>query len=202
VFLTAASLAFAADPAGGKGLLARRGTGSIHTVTVPGSATGYETRQGPQVDAHFVSGVSGTVAPARVPADHVPRPAASAVSSGSNFSGFNGISRLDQRLAGGGNQFSIEPPDQALAVGNGYVLESVNLALAVYLTDGTQVGIASSNDFFNLSPAILRSSNPPVFGPFLSDPRAYFDSATGDGSLPCWRSTPIQQPGGSWDIPR
>ena len=39
---------------------------------------------------------------------------------------FDGLNFRQQRLANGGNQFSVEPPDQALCVGNGYVLESVN----------------------------------------------------------------------------
>lgn len=39
---------------------------------------------------------------------------------------FDGLSFRDQRLANGGNQFSVEPPDQGLCAGNGYVLESVN----------------------------------------------------------------------------
>ena len=82
-------------------------------------------------------------------------------------------------MAAGGNQFSLEPPDQALAVGNGFVLESVNLAIALYTPGGTLIGTDSLNDFFGLAPAILRTATPPVFGPFLADPRAYYDSNTG-----------------------
>jgi hypothetical protein len=119
------------------------------------------------------------MAPARVPADHVPNPPASAIGGGTGFTGFSGISHLDQRLADGGNQFSLEPPDQALAVGNGYVLESVNLALAVYTATGSQLAIDSLNHFFGLPSVILRTANPPVYGPFLADPRAYFDAASG-----------------------
>ncbi len=176
ILTAAASLAFSA---GNTTRLTPRGTGSIRTTVTNGAETGYETRQGPEVDAHFSRKVSGTIAPARVPADHVPAPAGSPIGmAGAGLSGFGGISHLDQRLAGGGNQFSLEPPDQALAVGNGYVLESVNLALAVYTTGGTSLGIASLNDFFSLAPAILRTATPPVYGPFLSDPRAYFDAPT------------------------
>src|SRR5690242_16461083 len=32
---------------------------------------------------------------------------------------FHGLDGFDQRFANGGNQFSVEPPDQALCVGNG-----------------------------------------------------------------------------------
>jgi hypothetical protein len=96
------------------------------------------------------------------------------------FSGFQGISHRDQRLAGTGaftnTQFSSEPPDQALAAGNGFILEAVNSALAVYdqRTGALLVGPTPLNQFFNLAPAVVRSA-PPIFGDFVSDPRAYFD---------------------------
>jgi hypothetical protein len=45
---------------------------------------------------------------------------------------FQGINHYQQRTANGGNQFSLEPPDQGLCVGNGYVMETVNDALRVY----------------------------------------------------------------------
>uniref|UniRef100_Q021Z3 Uncharacterized protein n=1 Tax=Solibacter usitatus (strain Ellin6076) TaxID=234267 RepID=Q021Z3_SOLUE len=155
-----------------------RGTGSIHSTKASGAETSFETRQGPSVDAAFNKQIAGTVSPARVPADHVPKPATASIgAAGSGFSGFQGISHLDQRLAANGNQFSTEPPDQALAIGNGLVLESVNLAIAVYNTAGTQLGITSLNEFFGLPDAIVRGTTP-VYGPFLSDPRAYFDAPT------------------------
>src|SRR5207249_4306871 len=40
--------------------------------------------------------------------------------------GFEGLNHYQQRYARGGNQFSVEPPDQGLCVGNGYVVEAVN----------------------------------------------------------------------------
>src|SRR6266545_1505328 len=40
--------------------------------------------------------------------------------------GFEGLNHFQQRYSRGGNQFSLEPPDQGLCVGNGYVLETVN----------------------------------------------------------------------------
>jgi hypothetical protein len=67
------------------------------------------------------------------------------------FVGFNGLSHFDQRFAGTGiytnTQFSLEPPDQGLCTGNGFVLESVNNALAVYDKSGTllQGPIATAN---------------------------------------------------------
>ena len=44
---------------------------------------------------------------------------------------FLGLNHRDQRLANGGNQFSLEPPDQALCVGNGFTVEVVNSVLRV-----------------------------------------------------------------------
>ena len=98
------------------------------------------------------------------------------------FSGFDALNHSDQRLAGTGaffnTQFSLEPPDQGLCVGNGFVVETINTALAVYRTDGTPVaGPTALNQFFGLAPEVIRST-PPVFGDFTSDPRCYFDVAT------------------------
>src|SRR5207342_1241103 len=53
--------------------------------------------------------------------------------------GFEGLNFYQQRYARGGNQFSVEPPDQALCVGNGYVIEAVNDVLNVYNTSGQSV---------------------------------------------------------------
>src|SRR5450759_5880711 len=125
VLTAAASLAFGAS---NTTRLTPRGTGSMRTAVANGAETGYETRQGPEVDAHFSRKVNGTIAPARVPADHVPAPAGSPIGlAGAGFSGFGGISHRDQRLAGDGNQFSLEPPDQALAVGHGYAVSYTHL---------------------------------------------------------------------------
>jgi hypothetical protein len=124
------------------------------------------------------------LSPARISASHVPNPAPNTLAtSNPGFSGFNGISHRDQRFAGTGSysntQFSLEPPDQALCVGNGNVLESVNTALAVYDTGGTKLsGPEPINQFFKLAPEVIRS-NPPVFGDFTSDPKCYFDIDNG-----------------------
>ena len=93
--------------------------------------------------------------------------------------GFDGISHYDQRFAGtgvyAGTQFSEEPPDQAFAVGNGFVVEAVNNAIAVYKTDGTLVSPATPTvQFLGLQPTINRGTG--IYGSVsLSDPRAYYD---------------------------
>jgi hypothetical protein len=99
------------------------------------------------------------------------------------FSGFDGLNHADQRLAGTGaftnSQFSLEPPDQALCVGNGFVVESVNTAIAIF-RPGNATPIAGPtplNQFFGLKPEVIRST-PLVFGDFTSDPRCFFDRDT------------------------
>jgi hypothetical protein len=150
----------------------------------PGSSAtevGTETRSAPEVDARFTKPqISGTVSSSRVPSAHVPTPAGSAFAStaGDDFFGFNAISHRDQRRADNGNQFSVEPPDQGLAVGNGFVVEAVNDAVRIFDTSGTpKTGTVALNPFFKLPSQIVRG-NPTVFGPEPTDPRVYFDSST------------------------
>jgi hypothetical protein len=155
-----------------------RGTTQFAASPSATQETGLETRPSLEVDASFERLAKGTTAPARVPAAHVPRPADSAFAGVVANAGFDGLTHRDQRLASGGNNFSLEPPDQALAVGNGFVLEAVNTALRVRTTGGgVAMATVSLNEFFNLAPAILRST-PPVYGPFTTDPKAYYDADT------------------------
>jgi hypothetical protein len=89
-----------------------------------------------------------------------------------------GLNARDQRLANGGNQFSIEPPDQALCVGNGYVVESVNSVLRVYDTNGNPLtGVQDLNTFFNYPAAIDRSTF--TVGPNVIDPVCLYDPDNG-----------------------
>lgn len=93
---------------------------------------------------------------------------------------FDGLNHRQQRLANGGNQFSVEPPDQGLCVGNGFVMESLNDVIQVYNTAGTPLlngGTAVDlNTFYGYIPAINRTTG--VHGPFLTDPSCYFDQQT------------------------
>ena len=97
---------------------------------------------------------------------------------GTNFQGLN---FHDQRFANGGNQFSVEPPDQALCAGNGFVVESVNDVLQVYdaagnaLLNGGQA--VDLNTFYGYPAAINRTTN--ARGPSITDPVCLFDEAIG-----------------------
>jgi hypothetical protein len=109
-------------------------------------------------------------------------------------SGFEGLNLYQQRYARGGNQFTVEPPDQALCVGNGYVVEAVNDVLNVYnssgesvLPDNTATNVVSGfprnvnhavdlNSFYGYAPAINRTTG--VRAQSLTDPTCLYDAAT------------------------
>ena len=151
----------------------------------PGSApseVGNETFIGPEVDVQFTKPqITGAISPARVSSAHVPTPAGSALATtaGDAFFGFNAISHRDQRLSNNGNQFSLEPPDQGLAVGAGFVVEAVNDAVRVFSSAGTPLtGTVALSSFLGLPPEIDRTKTPAVFGPEPTDPKVYFDAPT------------------------
>jgi hypothetical protein len=100
---------------------------------------------------------------------------------GTNYQGLN---FHDQRFANGGNQFSVEPPDQGLCAGNGFVLETVNDVLQVYDTAGSPVlnrgQAVDLNTFYGYPPAIVRSGpNAGQRGPSITDPSCLYDQALG-----------------------
>ena len=85
-----------------------------------------------------------------------------------------GLNHRDQRLANGGNQFSVEPPDQALCVGNGFTVESVNSVLRVYNSSAVPLtGVQDLNTFFGYPAAIDRTTG--VIGASVIDPVCHYD---------------------------
>jgi hypothetical protein len=111
-----------------------------------------------------------------------------------NF-GFEGLNHYQQRFARRGNQFSVEPPDQGMCAGNGYVVENVNDVLNVFsaatgasvLPDNTATNIVSGfprnvnhavdlNSFYGYAPAINRTTG--IRGQFVTDPSCLFDAQT------------------------
>jgi hypothetical protein len=109
-------------------------------------------------------------------------------------SGFEGLNFYQQRYARGGNQFSVEPPDQGMCAGNGYVLEAVNDVLNIFnasgqslLPDNTSTNIVGGfprnvnhavdlNSFYGYPPAINRSTG--IRGQFVTDPSCLYDQQT------------------------
>jgi len=109
--------------------------------------------------------------------------------------GFEGLNHYQQRYARGGNQFSVEPPDQGMCVGNGYVVEAVNDVMNVFsaatgnsaLPDNTATNIVSGfprnvnhavdlNSFYGYPAAVNRTTG--VRGQFVTDPSCLYDAAT------------------------
>ena len=152
-----------------------------------GSGTGAATLQepsvraeGPEQNRSFQKFIDGSVSRARIPASGVPRPDGLPVTVANPT--FFGITHLDQGIADPGHQFSLEPPDQGFGIGGTTecssgpcILEAVNSAVAAYDRSGTRLAIESLHQFFGLPPAFTA---PSTFGPFVSDPRVYFDSQT------------------------
>lgn len=91
---------------------------------------------------------------------------------------FKGLNHRDQRTANGGNQFSLEPPDQGLCVGNGHVVETINEVIRVFDTNGNpETGVVDLNTFYGYPASFHRPAGP--FGPFITDPSCHYDSETG-----------------------
>lgn len=90
---------------------------------------------------------------------------------------FSGLDSFDQRYANNGNQFSIEPPDQGLCVGSGYVVEAVNTVLRIYRNDGTPASpVTDLNSFYGYPAQFDRTTGNE--GPFITDPTCLFDAGT------------------------
>ncbi|MGN6798908.1 MAG: hypothetical protein ACTHKS_12260, partial [Gaiellaceae bacterium] len=108
----------------------------------------------------------------------VPGKASAIASSNPGAFGFTGVTFAEHRTADNGNQTSDTPPDQGLCEGSGTVVEPVNTTFSVYSTSGQRTsGPTSLTEFFTGQHEIDRTVDPPTFGPFLSDPKCYYDPA-------------------------
>lgn len=89
---------------------------------------------------------------------------------------FRGLNLYEERyVANNGNQFTLEPPDQGMCVGNGYVLETVNDVLRVFDTAGhAKSAPIDLNSFYGYPAAIDRTTG--VVGPQPTDPSCLYDS--------------------------
>ncbi|MBO1756652.1 hypothetical protein [Allobranchiibius sp. CTAmp26] len=75
---------------------------------------------------------------------------------------FDGVDAIQSKAVAG---YDVEPPDEGLGAGNGYVVNFVNLAGAIYRTDGSAV---TAPFFLNTFFAESAKAN-------TSDPRVYYD---------------------------
>jgi hypothetical protein len=100
-----------------------------------------------------------------------------AKSNPESIQSFTGLNFFQQRFANSGNQFSVEPPDQGLCVGNGFVLETVNDVLRIWDTAGNaKTGVIDLNTFYGYIAAINRTTG--ARGPSITDPSCLFDADT------------------------
>ena len=179
-----ATCAFGASPVT---LKLQRG-GTTTPVTTPlGGAPMTSLEQDPAMAAGDAdSGGNGDLGPQPVVNRGISRGHAGGNSMGNSrraksspelLGGFDGLNFHDQRYANGGNQFSVEPPDQGLCAGNGFVMESVNDVLAIYDKAGNKlVGPVDLNTFYGYPAAINRSTG--AYGPSITDPSCYYDAGT------------------------
>jgi hypothetical protein len=206
--LVVAACALSASAGIGTGLAAtatsfvpRAGTGSPQTGNFTPSGAGDVTQAefaGEMDSEEGPEGFDGTIVDRSLSNGHGHGPivgsSVRAKSTPQFKTGFEGLNLFQQRYARGGNQFTVEPPDQGLCVGNGYVLEAVNDVLNVYnesgqsvLPDNTSTNIESGfptdvnhavdlNSFYGYAPAINRSTG--VRAQFVTDPSCIYDAAT------------------------
>lgn len=107
------------------------------------------------------------------PVNHAPL-AVSTVTSNTSNKGFNGMADSATICPYFGG---CQPPDMALATSPKYVLQGVNTSNAVYDTNGNLVvGPINDINWYGVPPL---PNNCDPLGPFLSDPRAFYDPNTG-----------------------
>lgn len=164
-------------------------SGTVHLVSTPAAAdlsgvqapefapdvdSAHDDNQGSAVGLRRGAGPAGggTVAPGpNVASSHVVQAAAKVTTS------FTGLNLRQQRLANGGNQFTVEPPDQGLCIGHGFVIESVNDVIQVFDTAGTPLsGVVDLNSFYGYPAQFNRTTG--LQGPFVTDPTCWFDPDT------------------------
>jgi hypothetical protein len=118
----------------------------------------------PLEDRTVPSGITGLTRPIDVAATVSPF-TGSAADPRVKLQGFDGINSFQSNQVNG---YDLEPPDEGLAVGNGYVVNVINDAIRVYDKSGTPLtDVVALNSFLGLSPV-----------PVVTDPSAYFDQPT------------------------
>ena len=145
---------------------------NLSTLATQAAATPAETPQGAPVSpaTGAYRSVDNSIL-AHAPhgtATNVPNPPTTPITNTNvaDEAGFSAMGGVQQ--AGAKNGVDLEPPDQGLCAGNGYVMEFVNNALAVYNRGGAQLLAPINSAALFQQPA----------GTFMSDPRCYFDAPT------------------------
>ena len=160
---------------------------SVNISQLASAPTAQASSAGAEIRSHREDALRPPIHDSGPVVDRAPAASAAAAAGPTpSFRGFTGLTHLQQRTARNGNQFSTEPPDQGLAVGNGFVLEAVNSALNVYDTNGIQqlVRPVALSEFFGLPPGINRTTG--FNGVFPGDPVALFDPETERWFVAAW----------------
>ena len=153
-------------------------------TAAPADEEGADPETGPREEEELEVKAPGSQSAKRVPADHVPTPAGLPVTGAAGAAGFDGQTHADQRTAGTGiytnTNFSTEPPDMGLCVGNGFVVQGVNAAIRVYSTSGTPLTASTAlNQLFGANPAVNRTPGvDEPYGDFIGDVKCYYDPDT------------------------
>jgi hypothetical protein len=156
------------------------GTGSGAAIAKPELRPGFEEEEadegGVDVDRPRPGFKNGKFPKNPLDAPTVP----SSAVAGSNPElglGFEGLNHFEQRFANGGNQFSLEPPDQALCVGGGFTVEATNSVIRVFSSSsgGPLTGVMDLNTFFGYPAALDRATG--VIGPNVIDPVCLYNAA-------------------------
>ncbi len=147
-----------APPAAKSAASMRVGSVTLVKTTRPGHGTAPATRRGPVVSP-LPRPTAGTGTAAVVPT--VPSAGAAQPAGHSTLlRGFDGIDAIQNSKTSG---FDLEPPDEGLGAGNGFVVNFVNVTGGIYRMNGRMVGQPFYlNDFFGES-ADANTSDPRVF---------------------------------------
>ena len=87
---------------------------------------------------------------------------------------FDGLGAFDNESISG---FNVEPPDQGLCVGNGFVLESINITIQPFDAAGNPLlAPVEQNTFYGFPPGFDPATSDS--GPFLADPSCLYDPET------------------------
>jgi hypothetical protein len=171
VLLAAAAWAAAPSAASAQGVtqgnLQRIGPSSLQTpTTLPSPPTSSTTPRLADREPDLIKIMRGSTH-LSAPLTRLETPTAlnnATVGSGGSALTFNGLDNVD---SGNVNGFDVTPPDQGMCAGNGFILEQVNLASALYTQSGSLVaGPQPLSSFF------ITGSD------FVSDPRCYFDQTS------------------------
>jgi hypothetical protein len=157
------------------GITATRGhvqlVGKVDLASLPKMKAGSQGRL-EAMPLRLPPGINGAVQASKLSANvksHLPVARSTpmlGLNNAHNFNGINSTQNLDASTVG------LEPPDEGVAIGNNYVFNIVNLALAVYQKNGVMIAGPTSADTFFGEPVAFTG------GTITSDPRVYYDAAT------------------------